>query len=43
VVEDYEIDRQAVEALNSIEKRAKIETGQEQENINLSGRSRSAE
>jgi hypothetical protein len=37
VVEEYEIDNAAVEALNSIEKRAAIEAGQEQENINLSG------
>jgi len=36
-VEEYEIDTAAVEVLNSIEKRSAIETGQEQENINLSG------
>jgi hypothetical protein len=31
VVEEYEIDTSAVEALNSIERRAAIETGQEYE------------
>jgi len=36
-VEEYEIDTAAVEALNSIEKRAAIETGQEQENIQVTG------
>jgi len=36
-VEEYEIDTTAVEALNSIEKRAAIETGQEQENIQVTG------
>ena len=36
-VVEYEIDNSAIEALNSIEKRAAIETGQEQENINVSG------
>jgi len=38
VVEEYEIDTAAIEALNSIEKRAAIETGQEQENIQVTGR-----
>jgi enoyl-[acyl-carrier-protein] reductase (NADH) len=37
VVEEYEIDTGAIEALNSIEKRAAVETGQEQENVNLTG------
>jgi len=36
-VEEFEIDTAAVEALNSIEKRAAIETGQEQENVNFTG------
>jgi hypothetical protein len=30
IVEEYEIDTGAIEALNSIEKRAAIETGQDQ-------------
>jgi hypothetical protein len=34
---EYEIDTGAIEALNSVEKRAAIETGQEQENVNLTG------
>jgi hypothetical protein len=37
VVEEYEIDTGMVEAMNSVEKRAAIETGQEQENVNLTG------
>jgi len=37
IVKEYEIDTGVIEALNSIEKRAAIETGQEQENINVSG------
>jgi hypothetical protein len=37
VVEEYEIDTGLVEALNSVERRAAIETGQEQENVNLTG------
>jgi hypothetical protein len=36
-VEEYEIDTGVIEALNSVEKRAAIETGQEQENVNLTG------
>jgi hypothetical protein len=36
-VEEYEIDTAAVECLNSIEKRAAIETGQEQENVAITG------
>ena len=34
---EYEIDTGAIEALNSVEKRAAIETGQDQENVNLTG------
>jgi hypothetical protein len=37
VYREYEIDTGAIEALNSVEKRAAIETGQEQENVNLTG------
>jgi hypothetical protein len=37
VVEEYEIDTGLVESMNSVEKGAAIETGQEQENVNLSG------
>ena len=37
MVEEYEIDTAAVEALNSIEKRAAVETGREQENIQVTG------
>jgi hypothetical protein len=37
VVEEYEINTALIEALNSVEKRAAIETGQEQENVNLTG------
>jgi phage terminase small subunit len=37
IVEEYEIDTALVEAMNSVEKRAAIETGQEQENVNLTG------
>ena len=37
VYRQYEIDTGVIEALNSIEKRAAIETGQEQENVNLTG------
>ena len=36
-VEEYEIDTALVESMNSVEKRAAIETGQEQENVNLTG------
>lgn len=36
-VVEYEINTALVEALNSIEKRAAIETGQEQENVNVTG------
>ena len=36
-VEEYEIDVSAIEALNSVEKRAAIETGQEQENVSITG------
>jgi len=38
VYREYEIDTGAIEALNSVEKRAAIETGQEQENIQVTGR-----
>ena len=37
VVEEYEINTALIEALNSVEKRPAIETGQEQENVNLTG------
>jgi len=37
VVEEYEINTALIEALNSVEKRAAIETGQEQENIQVTG------
>jgi phage terminase small subunit len=37
IVEEYEIDTALVEAMNSVERRAAIETGQEQENVNLTG------
>jgi enoyl-[acyl-carrier-protein] reductase (NADH) len=37
VVEEYEINTALIEALNSVERRAAIETGQEQENVNLTG------
>ena len=37
VVEEYEINTPLIEALNSVEKRAAIETGKEQENFNLTG------
>ena len=37
VYREYEIDTGVIEALNSVEKRAAIETGQEQENVNLTG------
>ena len=36
-VEEFEIDTALVESMNSVEKRAAIETGQEQENLNISG------
>jgi phage terminase small subunit len=36
-VTEYEINMALIEALNSVEKRAAIETGQEQENVNLTG------
>ena len=34
---EYEIDTGAIEALNSVERRAAIETGQEQENVAITG------
>ena len=37
VYREYEIDTGVIEALNSVEKRAAIETGQEQENIQVTG------
>jgi len=37
VVEEYEINTPLIEALNSVEKRVAIETGQEQENVNFTG------
>jgi hypothetical protein len=37
IIEEYEIDTALVEALNSVERRAAIETGHEQENVNLTG------
>jgi hypothetical protein len=37
VYREYEIDTGVIEALNSVERRAAIETGQEQENVNLTG------
>jgi hypothetical protein len=37
VYPEYEIDTDVIEALNSVEKRAAIETGQEQKNVNLTG------
>jgi hypothetical protein len=36
-VEEYEINTALIESLNSVEKRAAIETGQESENVNLTG------
>ena len=36
-VEEYEIDVSAIEALNSVERRAAIEIGQEQENVQVTG------
>ena len=36
-VVEYEINTALIESLNSVEKRAAIETGQEQENVNLTG------
>jgi hypothetical protein len=36
-VEEYEINTALIESMNSVEKRAAIETGQEQENVNLTG------
>jgi hypothetical protein len=36
-VEEHEIDTAAVEALNSLEGRTAIETGQEQEQIQVTG------
>ena len=36
-VEEYEINTALIESLNSVEKRAAIETGQEQENIQVTG------
>jgi hypothetical protein len=40
-VTEYEINTALIESLNSVEKRAAIEAGQEQENVNLTGPSRS--
>jgi hypothetical protein len=37
VYREYEIDTGVIEALNSVERRLAIETGQEQENVNLTG------
>jgi hypothetical protein len=37
VYREYEIDTGVIEALNSVDCRAAIETGQEQENVNLTG------
>jgi phage terminase small subunit len=37
IVEEYEIDTALVEAMNSVERRAAVETGQERENVNLTG------
>jgi hypothetical protein len=37
VYREYEINTPLIESLNSVEKRAAIETGQEQENVNLTG------
>ena len=37
VYREYEIDIDVIEALNSVEKRAAIEPGQEQENIQVTG------
>jgi hypothetical protein len=37
VVEEYEINTALIEALNSVERRAAIETGQEQENVSITG------
>jgi len=36
-VEEYEINTALIESLNSIERRAAIETGQEQENVAITG------
>ena len=36
-IEEFDIDNSAIEALNAVEKRAAIETGQEQENVDLTG------
>jgi hypothetical protein len=37
VVEEYELDTGMIESMNSVEKRAAVETGQESENVNLTG------
>jgi len=37
VYREYEIDTGVIDALNSVERRAAIETGQEQENIQVTG------
>jgi hypothetical protein len=37
VYREYKIDTGVIEALNAVERRAAIETGQEQENIQLTG------
>jgi hypothetical protein len=36
-VEEYEVNTALIESLSSVERRAAIETGQEQENVNLTG------
>ena len=36
-VEEYEINTALIESMNSVEKRAAIETGQEQENVSITG------
>ena len=37
VYREFEIDTGVIEALNSVERRAAIETGQEQENVSITG------
>jgi hypothetical protein len=39
IMEEYKIDPPLVEAMNSVERRAAIEPGQEQDNVNVTGRS----
>jgi hypothetical protein len=36
-VEEYEVNVALIESLNSVEKRAAIETGQESENVSITG------